>query len=231
MKRVIIVLIALVILIHLVSAEVEKDYLCQKVYDTMQLNGSSDFMIKEIILEKKIEVDKTLADYYFENWENICSEEVLLTLNPQPICENIYYFIIGNNYNYSELDLFRTSKEINVSEGMFENYLNHYYSYCYDKGFSEELPEREFPELKLEEHSDNCYLKKDGVYQILFPKFEIYIGKKNCTDLNLANNFFEYEEFDGEFRINGVRIYWVIALLVFLLFLFLFLIFKRSKKK
>lgn len=230
MKRAIIVLALVIALIYFVNAGISEQKLCEKTYSGVILNLTSQTLANEIAMQEKIGVEPAILQYYMENWERLCQEKTNISLNPKPICEGIYYLIVSTNYNYTESQLISKANQENVSVNAFKNYLENYDSLCLFKELSEELPKREFPELHLKEDRHTCDLQKDGIESFVFPKFEVYLGNVSCSSVKFINNFLAYEEIDGDYKISGVRTYWVGIFFMFSMSITLFSIIHQGKK-
>lgn len=128
-------------------------------------------------------------------------------------CQEVYYFILGNNYNYTLQDL--------TDSGINSYYLDNYNSICLN--YSDPLPLRDLPVIIIERNAT-----KDCItdFEHDFFNWRIPLGtwsltNKSCGFIETRMYFFTFE---GE-SINGLRLY------LLLLISFVFIIYKLARKK
>lgn len=127
-------------------------------------------------------------------------------------CSQIYWFILGNNYIYSEQDL----QENNLTQINIENYFEN----CYLEGF-EQLPNKPINTQTYEEESISCDVGV-GFFNSSIPLFfQIPLNIENgCKSVNFWNMFFHIDK--NNYEIDEVKLSTII-LFTFLLVVFVIL--------
>ncbi|MBU0958651.1 MAG: hypothetical protein KKB31_01770 [Nanoarchaeota archaeon] len=189
MKRGLLIGILVIIIIGNISANVK---LCEEVYKEIMENQINSNLSNEL------GIGEPMVEYYREDWENLCSDLINKTINPEKICNEIYYLIIENGYDYSLIF------SINYSRGIIENYYYNNYELCVSKGYSDNLPKIEYPTMIINKNSLNCEIKQDSFLgYIPFP--DIILENISCNNLKKLNYLFEIEREGGDYKINRVE--------------------------
>lgn len=211
------------------SAELDKTYLCEKTKIALEFNLSNEQLIREILFEKNIGIQEDGISFYRENWMNLCSNVLNITLNPQVLCNKIYYLILETDWNYSYAQLNAISFSTNLSLNILNNYINSYNSLCLDKGFSNELPKQKFPKMIINKTGE-CDLNIEGFFGLTIPFPEVYLGKKDCNKMKFWSKLVRLEYFYEDYRFTGIRLYLVILFVSFLLTILILSIVKSNRK-
>lgn len=216
MERALLIMILLVGIINLASAELTLNYLCNTINNTSTSKESVD----KIFLETNEEVDIYVIDYYKNNWD-ICKKVLFVTNNPSPICTGIYKFILENGYNYTQEDLDNLSLKLNISSEILSNYRYSYNNLCLS--YAPTLPKEEITKIFIN-NSNSCNEDVDSFFSLYLPFFHIPIGK-SCGNVNFLKYVFSTERNTENYKIVGIRA-WILSLIVLL-----FIIFKISKSR
>lgn len=131
----------------------------------------------------------------------------------ETICQNIFFFIMENNYNYTDNDLIVLRDELNITSDFLKEYMDNYFEFCYLKGYSEKLPKKPTPTLIVIKPNQNkvCEVNTGNLlYDYLrTPKlFEFSIGKDvSCGKIWLWRIFFMVEvDVVNNYSIVGIKL-------------------------
>lgn len=125
-------------------------------------------------------------------------------------CEDIYFFILDNNYEYNQTDLI----ENNITQQQIDNYTLS----CELKGYYK-LPEKP----KIEDiliNLSKCELKVNKYFKNSVPFADIHIDSK-CSTAKILNYFFVLEN-SNSYIIKRIRIWWIVLTFFFLFVTYLF---------
>ena len=182
---------------------------------------------------------------YINNWQILCSNTINRTLEPKLVCEKIYYFIIGNNYSYTNDEIFslreNLSKIASLSVNLINHYIANYDSFCYDKQYSGRLPSRKIQTLTVADLSSNqdilnltkCDVKTGSwIFDISFPFIKIPIGNDlPCWGIELWRTAFAIKVGDvSDYQIVGIKIWGGIAI-VLIIVIIRFLSLLKAKER
>lgn len=127
-------------------------YVCNKTYGYILKNGQNSLYLTDLIAEMKrekgIDYSFIVIETYVRNWQGLCAEKISRSLEPKFVCEKIYYFIIGNNWNYTNanFEALRTtiSEKVSMTAKLLTVYFNNYDNLCYKLGYSNSLPKNPY---------------------------------------------------------------------------------------
>lgn len=122
-------------------------------------------------------------------------------------CDRVYYFIVSNNYHYTENEF----NQLNCSK----DYLTFHDELCYEQGYPNMLPLIDYPKMIINKSENVCDYKIDGFLGTSLPFFDIEL--KNCS--KKLKYLFRIEEYGDDFKINGLRFY-VPMLIILVVFVF-----------
>ena len=224
-------------------------YLCQKTYDYILKNGKTSTYIDILKGDITVETGRiegfVKLETYINNWQILCSNTINRTLEPKLVCEKIYYFIIGNNYSYTNDEIFslreNLSKIASLSVNLINHYIDNYDSFCYDKQYSGRLPSRKIQTLTVADLSSNqdilnltkCDVKTGSwIFDISFPFIKIPIGNDlPCWGIELWRTAFAIKVGDvSDYQIVGIKIWGGIAI-VLIIVIIRFLSLLKAKER
>ena len=212
--------------------------LCNLTYDSASRSLNKYGEIFKIIRDYNLTQEWTEIKKYIDNWQSLCSDQLSKTLNPELVCENIYYFIIDNNYNHhmEEINGLRNKLKPSVvlSFDLLNYYIDDYFSLCYSEGYSKKLPAKQLPIIKVfsvvptinESLITPCNASVGmsffdwyiGIPQL----FKIHVGEMSCNQLDLWRWVFKIrqETDNGEIKTHsliGLKLWYLILILFGLL--------------
>lgn len=156
----------------------------------------------------------------------ICLISLVCAMDIEDKCEDAYFFIISNNYQYDEDDLNKS--------GITTEFLDNYTEDCYMQGYSDKLPKRpEKNKIIINKSLESCQFHAGNLLSITVPKEKkIYIGIGNvsCDFARKVNYFFRVER-EETYAITGVRVFTLVLLTgINILIIFLTLSGKRRAR-
>lgn len=213
------VLILLVSLTFISSGQVEKSYLCEKCYYGLQNNWSTNNIATQIEKEKQIGISKEIIKHYLDNWETICSDETKRVLDEESLCNDLYFFVLKNKWDFNS---YKISNDLKISYNILGNYLDNFEIFC----------NKSLPTKKLEEV--NIYVKRECSLENKFFNssmtfFTIAIDKK-CNELESLNYIFRFEDNGYGMHITGIRIYFLFVVIISLLLIIILSISIKNRK-
>lgn len=135
----------------------------------------------------------------------------LINLISSATCEETYFFILNNNWEYSQTDL----NNFNITE----NEIYNYGVICADSNHPN-LPERNLPEITIYRGNKYCNLDENVLFEASIPFFfEIKLENSSCSRLNKLKYIFKIEEREGDYSIKGISLIIAIFVIVFLIVL------------
>lgn len=224
MKRVFLIGMLVLLVVPLISSEMDKNYLCEKTYEGIMENKTNYQIIDRIIYETGVGMDESLINYYRNYWESLCQERISKVLNPKELCENIYFFVLEKKWEFNE---YQIKESMNFSYNIISNYLDNNYNLCVYENYSSPLPKRSLKEVKIY-LGDNCSLKLKPFFELSMPFFNIPT-QKECREVQFANKFFIFQDKGFGLNVVGIRVYFVFIIAVILMIL-LFLFFGKIIK-
>lgn len=212
---------------------------CELTYDSANKDSNRYIEINDLIELLELEEGKkyswTTIRSYIDNWQEICSDTINRTLNENLVCEEIYYFILGNNWNYTYQDLLNLKSDLKpqlkISADLIEHYIEENNKLCYSTGLSSKLPKRPtvLPIKKLFNYT-NCSTNLGNRFfdwDIIFRKDDW--GKINCDVINSWRWLLSFEKSEENYYFRGIKLApWIILVGVGLL---IWIINKKSSKK
>lgn len=123
--------------------------------------------------------DYSLHRAYIQNWQQVCSKNSNKTLEPQKVCSKIYYFILDNNWNYTQEDIFNLKKiledDVDIDYDLLQYYIDNNEDLCFKEGYSSKLPNKptSSSEFKI---NKNFFIDDSGNPNGLTIIFSIIVG-------------------------------------------------------
>lgn len=140
----------------------------------------------------------------------------ILNLLSAATCEEIYFFILNSQWSFTEPDL----ESFNITE----NEIYNYGIICSDSKYPS-LPEKRVPEITIYRENKYCDYSKNILFRDSIPiYFDIKLENASCSKINKLKYFFQIDEHEGEYLINGIPV--VVA--VFLIFSLVVLLIRKS---
>jgi len=222
-------------------------YLCTQTYDYIFTKGKTlAYLSTGLIDVIEAETGKTESfvklETYINNWQGLCSNLINKTLEPKFVCEKIYYFIAGNNYNYSTIDMInlrdeiKNLKDISVSTNLLDSYIDNHNSLCYQKEYSGRLPNKQ-SQVNLADSTiggaellnvTRCDVNTGiKIFDIGIPFIKFSIGRNiPCWGIESWRVLFKIRvDESGNYQVTGIKIWEIIAvILIIVLVRFLALI-------
>lgn len=167
---------------------------------------------------------KDTVQLYLDNWQLICSDYIKRTLEPKYVCNKIYY---GNLENLNLSQLKEKIQNVNISLNLLAYYNDYYYDLCYYLGYSPNLPGKDYPILNID-HIDNpeeCIINQDTNY-LIFPSLSL--GKIDCITAKNLVNLFQLELSGNNYSIIGLRMGFLVLVVMFLSLILLFDYFRTN---
>lgn len=158
---------------------------------------------------------------YIDNWQEICSNKLNITLKPELVCTELYNFILKNDWNYTYNDLYILRKElkpqVDISLNLLEDYLINNYEKCYLPRFSEKFPKMPVPLIHLDKRLNitNCSIKTGiGVIDLPINFMNVSLGSNvSCSYINRARWYKSLEKDEnGFYYLTGFKFYQLIIL-------------------
>lgn len=112
-------------------------YLCNKVYDFINLYGKDNTKYEKLLADLSNSTGKTydilLIDYYVQNWQKVCSDVTGKSLNEPFLCQSIKDYNNGEQtISLTDLNTLRQKMEpiLVVSNDLLAKYINQYPYRC-----------------------------------------------------------------------------------------------------
>jgi hypothetical protein len=135
-------------------------------------------------------------------------------------CNSIYYFILENNWNYTNEDL--------SNNNITQDEISRYPSKCSSEGISPILPKKMVGNLLVNESEEECNVEKELIPDFYIPII-ISLGldkdKTPCWMVNFGGLFFNIEE-EGNYVVNGLNVF---PMLILIISSMIFLIIKKMR--
>jgi endo-1,4-beta-mannosidase len=185
-------------------------YLCEKTYlkDTTQINN----IIGIIKLEKGETHSFTEIESYITNWQQVCSDKLNITLNPQFVCSKLYYFLLDTKGKYSVDNLSKLKNNIDstikISLNLLDFYAHNYNSRCYDTGYSGKISYQIKESTINLKNTEVCnYSNRIDFFNYYVPlgRWSISDGL-SCKTVSNLKPFFKLEKIEDYYYFNGIRL-------------------------
>jgi len=151
-------------------------------------------------------------------------------LDEPELCNGIFYFIKGNNWNYDfdDVEILRIELNMDINHNLLDFYIEEHKALCSDLGYSEELPEKQTNTINNINTPKEKIIECDTVtgievfdWRIPLPK--ISIGNNiPCNRINKLKWWMPLEREGDNYFLRGIKL-WTILLLMVGLFVFLFI--------
>lgn len=143
-------------------------------------------------------------------WALILIVLVSISFVSADLCNEMYNFILSNDYNYSSEQLEGLAVLNGVSLEEIKEY-RYNYSYLCDG----ELPKQKFPTLIIYKNSTSC---DEKVHSLLSPSINFFTTSiDDCNTIKKLKYFFNVENY----HVVGIRVM-PLVLLIFIIFLIIF---------
>jgi len=198
------------------------NYLCNKTYQKLLIETpvNVDKLQEEIFLEKGKLVQGSTLNTYLSNWQGLCSDNISRTLQPDKVCEQIFFMVLRDK-KYNETDketvikYIKDNYDLSISKELFDYYINNHYNLCFKKGYSEKLPFKPFNIVFVNRSQiKNCSTTIGiGFFDTQFPFPDINIGQNlSCERIDTLRWLFGLEEFDNNYKIVSLKLWYMLIL-------------------
>jgi len=209
---------------------------CELTYDAANSNDVSQIdSIRSTLSSENITESWSSVREYIVNWQTKCSDLLGKSIEPDKLCEKIYFFRL-NNPNFSESSFQNFETELNVqlpiSYELLVNYFNEYEKLCVDLGYSDALPIDDLPEfIKILDKKLQCNISMNKFFEQSFFFFDFSLGELSCSQVKFWSYIFELEEFDEVYMVRQIKIWWILSSMVLFIIVFMFLIPNKKMDK
>ena len=114
------------------------------------------------------------------------------------VCDSLYFFILENNYNYTDVEFIDLSNKLNISLNNLTNYKENYTYLC-----NKQLPKQKVPIKIFYKNITNCDLGFSPILNLSIPSKLKYIFK---IDKQLGN-----------YVITKIRVYFLMSIFVLII--------------
>lgn len=214
---------------------------CEYTYEIANNEPIEYFKINDVIEILKIEENKdysyTDLKIYIDNWQSLCSDKINRTLKEDTVCEEIYYFILGNNHNFTYIEFsnlrnnIESENDLDISLDVLNNYYINYNELCYLEGYSDKLPNKPISAINFSKIFDMKNCTPDLGIDLLdeyIPLGEWDFGGIGCFGVNFWKIFLKLEKRES-YIVLGIKPYWIIGLVI--IYAIIILLRRRARKK
>jgi len=121
--------------------EINKE-ICRMTYIHLLSYGNESSNINLLMnkLESKemYETKLILKYWYIDRFQETCSKHILRTEQPELLCNEIYWLVTNNGWDYDDYEIFNITKrlesQIDINENIVREYVNNYEELCNNDG-------------------------------------------------------------------------------------------------
>lgn len=219
-------------------------YLCNKSYYYIQNYTKYDYTyIQDYLTQIKNETSKTLVFTtfrdYIDRWQFLCSDKINKTLEEPFVCNKIYYLLVQNStpsFNQIENTRLTIKPTVELSVNLMEHYVDNYNDIC-PKKIQTIQPKPVIFNLTLPSFLPCSIVFNNSIMDAYFPIPFIlsknnyhYKGDMTCSQIDSWRYVVAIDQVDGNFVFIGIRLWWVVGLIIISFIIIKFVTMKKLKK-